>query len=195
MYGVHYACVCTTVVIIFTEKTRKYAVVSADHLTPLHAILTRSQSLTCRTQVQYDFGVRSVVRLLRVLASTKRSSAAESEQVLVVQALRDLNVGQLADRDEPLFLSLVNDLFPGIVLDTTRHPGLEAALTRQLDAAGLVNHPPWTFKLMQVIFTVNDNSSSSSKSYITRLPKVIWEQAVLRRRLPIGFTWAPHICH
>ena len=103
-------------------------------------------------QVQYNFGLRSVIQLLRVLSSLKRSSPVESEQVLVLQAVRDVILSQLADRDEPLFLSLVNNVFPGIVLDKTCHPGLEEVLAKELDAACLVNHSPWTFKLMQVIF-------------------------------------------
>jgi len=93
------------------------------------------------------------------LSSLKKSSPPvdSEEQVLVVRAVRDVNLAQLVDRDEPLFLSLVNDLFPGIFLDHTPSPaGLEEALARELDVAGLVNHSPWIFKLLQVIINVNN---------------------------------------
>jgi len=93
------------------------------------------------------------------LSSLKKSSPPvdSEEQVLVVRAVRDVNLAQLVDRDEPLFLSLVNDLFPGIFLDHKPSPaGLEEVLARELDVAGLVNHSPWIFKLLQVIINVNN---------------------------------------
>jgi len=105
-------------------------------------------------QGQYDFGLRGIVQLLRVLRPMKRAEPSESEQVLVVRAVRDVNLAQLVDRDEPLFLSFVNDLFPGIIPDKTCHLQLEEALAKELDAACLVNHAPWAFKLMQVISIV-----------------------------------------
>jgi len=101
-------------------------------------------------QVQYDFGVRGIIRLLRVLRTLKTAEPVESEHVLVVRALRDVNLAQLVDRDEPLYLSFVSDLFSGIILDKTTYPGIEESLTKELEAACLVDHSPWTFKLMQV---------------------------------------------
>jgi dynein heavy chain len=57
------------------------------------------------------------------------------------------------DDDEPLFLSLINGLFPGITLNKAGYPVIEAAIDKQVRECGLVNHPPFVLKLIQLFDT------------------------------------------
>ena len=79
---------------------------------------------TCKQQLSkqrhYDWGLRNILAVLRTAGATKRKfinpdfslPRGKHEDILLFQTLRDMNLSKMVAQDVPLFLSLLQDLFP-----------------------------------------------------------------------------------
>ncbi|XP_063230049.1 dynein axonemal heavy chain 8-like [Bacillus rossius redtenbacheri] len=100
-------------------------------------------------QVHYDFGLRNILSVLRTLGAQKRANPKDSEEQTVMRVLFEMNLSKLVDEDEPLFRSLINDLFPGMKIGVTEHEGLQGSVAKAIKQKELVNHPAWNLKIVQ----------------------------------------------
>ena len=65
-------------------------------------------------QCHYDFGLRSMKTVLVMAGELKRKYSDLDEEIVLMRILRDANMPKYIFEDVPLFLGLINDLFPGL---------------------------------------------------------------------------------
>jgi dynein heavy chain len=104
-------------------------------------------------QPHYDFGLRNILSVLRTAGETKRANQDKSEHFLLMRTLRDMNASKLVSEDVSLFNSLLEDLFPGLKPEKRVFDELEAQLRIEIRQTGLMEHPDWFEKVVQLYET------------------------------------------
>ncbi|OHS95209.1 Dynein heavy chain family protein [Tritrichomonas foetus] len=72
-------------------------------------------------QQHYDWGLRAVKSVLVVAGSLRSADPNMSEEAVLMRALRDFNIPKIITTDLPVFLGLINDLFPAIDVPRKRN--------------------------------------------------------------------------
>ncbi|VDQ11801.1 unnamed protein product [Trichobilharzia regenti] len=73
-------------------------------------------------QYHYDFGLRALRSVLLMAGAIRRDYPTVKEDHLLMRALRDSNIPKLIKDDTPLFMGLVQDLFPGMEFEAATIP-------------------------------------------------------------------------
>ena len=84
-------------------------------------------------QPHYDFGLRNILAVLRTAGASRRAAADLSERgelLLMMRTLRDMNLSKFMAEDVPLFLALIDDLFPGERAEKAQHPRVESEIAK-----------------------------------------------------------------
>nr|XP_054773560.1 dynein axonemal heavy chain 10-like [Lytechinus pictus] len=106
-----------------------FAKVLAKKMTVLYKLAKEQLS----KQYHYDFGLRALKSVLVMAGELKRGSAELPEDVVLMRALRDMNLPKFVFEDVPLFLGLISDLFPGLDCPRVRYPNFNDAVEQVLE--------------------------------------------------------------
>ncbi|XP_035829687.1 dynein heavy chain 10, axonemal isoform X2 [Aplysia californica] len=105
-------------------------------------------------QYHYDFGLRALKSVLVMAGELKRGSPDLAEDVVLMRALRDMNLPKFVFEDVPLFLGLIGDLFPGLDCPRVRYPNFNDAVEQVLQDNGYMLLPHQVDKVVQMYETM-----------------------------------------
>jgi len=100
------------------------------------------------SQTHYDYGMRAVMAVLRAAGNLKQALKDSPEDVLMLRAIRDVNVPKFLSHDLPLFEGIAKDLFPTTILPTPDYVNMLTGLQAGCEDANL---QPTAYFLQKII--------------------------------------------
>ncbi|KAL7754337.1 hypothetical protein RI367_000318 [Sorochytrium milnesiophthora] len=104
-------------------------------------------------QDHYDFGMRAVKSVLVMAGQLKRANPTISENVVLIRSLRDSNLPKFLAEDVPLFLGILQDLFPDVVIPNQDFGALKTAIEETLVKHSFVPVPKFLDRIIQLYDT------------------------------------------
>uniref|UniRef100_A0A0G4IFQ9 AAA+ ATPase domain-containing protein n=1 Tax=Chromera velia CCMP2878 TaxID=1169474 RepID=A0A0G4IFQ9_9ALVE len=105
----------------------------AKKMTVLYALAKAQLS----KQYHYDFALRALKSVLVMAGSLKRGAVGLSEEIVLMRALRDMNMPKFVKQDVGLFQGLLSDLFPGLECARVGYPQLKTAIEEDMTEKGM----------------------------------------------------------
>ncbi|CDJ35908.1 Dynein heavy chain axonemal, related [Eimeria mitis] len=205
--------------IIIKVKLASVGYMDIDNLSKKFKVLYGLCEEQLSKQRHYDFGLRNILSVLRTAGATKRNEPEADEEMLLMRTLRDMNLSKLVADDVPLFLSLLNDIFPRQANPPKKvYQEVETAVLQELQKRGLIRTDEFLIKIMQLYETsvvrhgfmlVGDSCSGKTTiantltaaltaigqqtRIVTMNPKAITAQQMYGVKDPISDEWTPGI--
>ncbi|XP_037045747.1 dynein heavy chain 2, axonemal [Bradysia coprophila] len=110
-------------------------------------------------QAHYDFGLRSMVALLRYAGSKRRQFPNENEERIVYLAMKDMNIAKLTADDLPLFNGIMCDIFPGVTIPLVKYEEFYTSIEQSFIELGLQSTTTAITKVIQLFETQNSRHS------------------------------------
>ena len=106
-------------------------------------------------QRHYDFGLRNILSVLRTAGNSKRAEVAGTdEEMIMARTLRDMNLSKFVAQDQPLFQSLIKDIFPRQTnIPTKTYKSVEDSVKAHMARVNLMHKPQWFLKVIQLYET------------------------------------------
>lgn len=97
----------------------------------------RLSSEQLSNQSHYDFGMRAVKTVINTAGNLKQRDPTMEEQLIILRALKDVNVPKFTRQDLPLFNNIISDLFPNVQEKTLDYTAMIAALKKHCESKQL----------------------------------------------------------
>ncbi|XP_014666196.1 PREDICTED: dynein heavy chain 1, axonemal-like [Priapulus caudatus] len=105
------------------------------------------------SQDHYDFGMRAVKTVISAAGNLKRENPQMDEELIVLRAIRDVNVPKFLQDDLKLFNGIVSDLFPKIKEEDIDYGDLMSSIRSSCVELGLKDVDGFVTKCIQLYET------------------------------------------